>query len=1154
MVPMTHIRGFVPFIIIVALQAAIALGHSTVIFTAIAHGYSGPQPIFLTAGVNCLVLLPLVLLFSPAGYISDKFPKSRVMRHASLAGVLVTLVITGSFYLGWFEVAFGLTLLLAIQNAIYTPAKNGHIRELVGSENLAVANGVVQAASVIGILAGVLLLTSFNNYLLGNTEGLSTSETLKVIAASGWLLVALAVTAWLLSFRLRGPLQTLEERSFKISEYLRLRYLRKNLQTLRAQRPIRSAVVGLATFWTIAQIVLVGLPSFYKGIIHEGSSITVPIILACAGVGIIVGSIMAGRVSRNYLETGLIPFAALGMALLIALAPSIDTPTGLLLVFLGFGVSGGLFIVPLNALIQFHAQDDQLGTVSAGRSWFQATGMLLGVVLAVAFYVTGMEPANLLYTMAVVAVIGVGYTVRELPHSLTRIIALAVLKHRYGFAVLGFKNLPRSGAVLLLGNHTSWVDWALVQIACPRPVRFVLEHHAANSWYVKLFFRLTGTSAISGRGKKSPGKIRKLLKAGKVVCLFPEGAISGNGQLGDFHSAYEHITEDLADGVIIPFYLRGLWGSKFSRADVGLRDSRAPSLRRDLIVAFGKPLPLDTRADHLKQKVFDLSITAWESYTKTLDPLPLAWLKTVRNNPGDVCTVDASEVRLSRRRFAAATLVFSKAMNLVKDAENVGLLLPASNAAAIANMAVMLKGRAAVNLNFSASAEAVNAGIVEAGIRQVYTSKQFETRLEARGADFKQMLDGVEVHYMEDIRERIPKWRLISSLLQVSLLPAPLLYRLHGRRASLEDPAAILFSSGSEGKPKGVVLSHRNIQSNCKQISDVLNTRVDDVMMASLPPFHAFGLTVTLLMPLVEGIPIACHPDPTDVLGIARSIAKYRATILFGTATFLSLYARNRKIDSILLDSLRLVVAGAEKLPDKVRHDFQLKFNKHILEGYGATETTPVASVNVPDAVDTDDWNIQLGEHEGSVGLPLPGTSFKIVDPTTHEELPLGEDGMILISGNQVMLGYLNDLDKTREAIFEHDGMRWYITGDKGHITPEGFLLIVDRYSRFAKIGGEMVSLGAVEECARGVLEENSEEELAAAALPDARKGEKIVILVTSQQLEQSLREKMVAAGTPPLMLPSQVIEVADIPKLGSGKTDFSALNALAATAAAQAA
>jgi acyl-[acyl-carrier-protein]-phospholipid O-acyltransferase/long-chain-fatty-acid--[acyl-carrier-protein] ligase len=354
--------------------------------------------------------------------------------------------------------------------------------------------------------------------------------------------------------------------------------------------------------------------------------------------------------------------------------------------------------------------------------------------------------------------------------------------------------------------------------------------------------------------------------------------------------------------------------------------------------------------------------------------------------------------------------------------------------------------------------------------------------------------------------------------------------------------------------PKGVVLSHRNIQSNCKQISDVLNTRVDDVVMASLPPFHAFGLTVTLIMPLIEGIPIVCHPDPTDVLGIARAVAKYRATILFGTATFLSLYARNRKVDPIMLEPLRLVVAGAEKLPEKVRHDFQLKFNKYILEGYGATETTPVASVNVPDAVDTTDWKIQVGQQEGSVGLPLPGTSFKIVDPDTLKELPLGEDGMILISGNQVMLGYLDDEERTQEAVIEEDGMRWYITGDKGHLTSEGFLIIVDRYSRFAKIGGEMVSLGAVEEAAYKTLAEDSDEELAAAAVPDAKKGEKIVVLVTSEDLEQHLRERMVAAGASPLLIPSKVLRVDEIPKLGSGKTDFTALNALALSAVAAAA
>jgi acyl-[acyl-carrier-protein]-phospholipid O-acyltransferase/long-chain-fatty-acid--[acyl-carrier-protein] ligase len=1147
MTPVTQIRGFMPFTAIVLLQAAVALGHSTVIYTAISRGYTGQHPLVLTALANALVILPMVLMFSPAGYFTDRLPKSLVMRWASLAGLIASVLIAGSYYLGWFWGAFALTLLLSIQNVFFSPAKYSHIRELVDNAGLSRANSVIQAASVIGLLAGALLLSTFCATWLSGTSELNSDQVLLAIAPTGWILVALSGVAWLLSFRLVEHREAASDARFDAREYLKLRYLRQNLKLLRQQRSIRSAVVGLATFWTIAQIILIAMPALVRQLPISASGMNGPGVLVYSCLGLASGALLAGRISRNHLEIGLIPFSALGIALLLALAPSLESVPSLAVALVATSFLGGLFVVPLNALIQFQAPPGQLGTISAGRNWFQAIGMLIGLGLGVVANMQGVDAANFFYALALVAAVGAGYCVRELPHSLTRTIARAILKRRFRLEVLGFENLPSSGAVLLLGNHTSWVDWAMVQVACPRQVRFVLQRDVANNWFMKLFFRLTGTAAISTQGEEGCNdRVTELLQQGRVVCMFPERGISGNGQLGEFLNDFENAVKSVEDGVIIPFYLRGLWGTRFSRSDEGLRDSRSPSLRRDLIVAFGKPLPLDTRAGNLKQKVFDLSITAWESYTKTLDPLPLAWLKRVKRKPGDICIVDASEVKLTRRRFGAATLAFSGAMNLDSKAENVGLLLPASNAASIANMAVILMGRAAVNLNFSASPAAVNAGIVEAGIKQVFTSRQFEARLGARGVDFSAMLAGAEIIYMEDIKEAIPQWRLILSLLQIQLLPAGMIYALKGVPATLEDPAAILFSSGSEGKPKGVVLSHRNIQSNCKQISDVLNTRVDDVVIASLPPFHAFGLTVTLIMPLIEGVPVACHPDPTDVLGIAQTVAKYRATILFGTATFLSLYARNRKVAPVMLDSLRFVVAGAEKLPEKVRQDFQLKFNKFILEGYGATETTPVASVNVPDAVDTSDWKIQVGGLKGSVGMPLPGTSFKVVDPDTRRELPLGEDGMILISGNQVMLGYLNDEVKTNEVIFEQDGMRWYVTGDKGHISPEGFLIIVDRYSRFAKIGGEMVSLGAVEEAARSVLEDDSEADLAAAAVPDAKKGEKIVMLVTSNDLESELRDRMIAAGVAPMMLPSQVIRVEEVPKLGSGKTDFSALNKLA--------
>src|SRR5690606_3570567 len=263
----------------------------------------------------------------------------------------------------------------------------------------------------------------------------------------------------------------------------------------------------------------------------------------------------------------------------------------------------------------------------------------------------------------------------------------------------------------------------------------------------------------------------------------------------------------------------------------------------------------------------------------------------------------------------------------------------------------------------------------------------------------------------------------------------------------------------------------------------------------NLPLFHAFGLTVTQFMPLIEGLPVVCHPDPTDVLGSAKAIARYEASLLFGTSTFLRLYNRNNKIHPLMLRSLRLVVAGAEKLNDDVRTSFKLKFSKDIYEGYGATETTPVVSVNLPDKMDAQQWRVQQGSKPYSVGMPLPGSSCMVVDPETFEELPTGEAGMLLIGGAQVMQGYLNQPEKTAQVMANIDGAPWYVTGDKGYIDADGFLFIIDRYSRFAKIGGEMVSLGQVEQAIHEAIG-NPDIEVVAVAVPDSKKGEKIVVLL----------------------------------------------------------
>ena len=511
-----------------------------------------------------------------------------------------------------------------------------------------------------------------------------------------------------------------------------------------------------------------------------------------------------------------------------------------------------------------------------------------------------------------------------------------------------------------------------------------------------------------------------------------------------------------------------------------------------------------------------------------------------------VCA-DTTSGTISGNKFIAGVLLFGSIIRAsLSGAKCWSVLLPTSGAGAIANMAVLMQGKTIVNLNYTANPEAIAGAIKAAGIRQVLTSSRFLSRLEKRGIDLSEPLSGVEVLAMEDLNSQIPGYKRLLAFLQAVALPGCILNLLHASNTQLDDTAAILFSSGSEGTPKGVMLSHRNIMANLKQISDVLNTEDQDVMMATLPLFHAFGLTVTTFMPLVEGIPFVCHPDPTDAVNIGKAAARYRATLLFGTSTFLRLYARNKRVHPLMFSSLRLVVAGAEKLSPDVREAFKLKFNVEVFEGYGATETTPVASVNIPDRLDTTYWQVQTGARKGTVGMPLPGTSFRIVDPETMEELPTGEDGLILIGGAQVMQGYLNDPQKTAEVIAEIDGERWYKTGDKGHLDEDGFLTIVDRYSRFAKLGGEMVSLTAVEEQVRATLN-ITDLDLVAVSIPDAKKGEQIILLAGDDSQDADvLRQTLTASEMNALMVPSKVYCLESVPKLGTGKTDFRTARELA--------
>ena len=388
-------KGFIPYIIVVFLNAFVDLGHKIVIQNAIFKSYDGQEQVVLTAIINGLILLPFILLFSPAGFLADKFAKHRIIRHSAFFAIVATGLITFAYYQGWFWAAFGLTFALAVQSAIYSPAKYGYIKELVGNERLASANGVVQAVTIAGILLGTFVFSIAFEGLLPEAGSGSTGETMSYIAPIGWLLVGLATVEWLITALLPGRQQGKSSLRFELGPYLKLDYLRRNLRVLGENNAIWLSIIGLSTFWAISQVMLAAFPAFAKEALQITNTVVIQGVLACSGIGIAIGSLLAGRASRNYIETGLIPVGALGIAVGIAVLPGLSSVPGMAIAFTLVGVMGGLFIVPLNSLIQFQAEKEQLGTVLAGNNWIQNVAMMSALTLTVAFAMAGISSVGL---------------------------------------------------------------------------------------------------------------------------------------------------------------------------------------------------------------------------------------------------------------------------------------------------------------------------------------------------------------------------------------------------------------------------------------------------------------------------------------------------------------------------------------------------------------------------------------------------------------------------------------------------------------------------------------------------------------------------------------------------------------------------------------
>jgi acyl-[acyl-carrier-protein]-phospholipid O-acyltransferase/long-chain-fatty-acid--[acyl-carrier-protein] ligase len=599
---MFKIVGVINYLIVVFLNAFTDLGHKIIIQNTVFKVYDGEMQIVLTAIVNALILLPFIMLFSPSGFLSDRFAKNKIMKHAAALAVVLTLFITYSYYQGWFFVAFGMTFLLALQSAIYGPAKYGYIKELVGAKFISSGNGALQAVTTVAILSGIIFYTVLFEYFLQD-DFVTKADVLKHIAPLGWLLVFSSVLEWFLASSLPNKMQESSKKVFKFKRYIKGKYLQKNLKTITRKKEIFDAILGLSLFWSISQVVLAIFGEYAKSELGITNAIFVQGVMAMAGFGIVIGSILAASYSRYYVNNGVATVGAVGMTLVVFCIPFTHSMVILSLLFSMFGVFSGFIMVPLNSLIQLYAPRVHLGTVLAGNNFIQNIFMVLFLVMTTIFAYFGMNAKILFYVMGFVSLYLSFILLKRYTVNSFWAFAEMLLRVRYNFEFIGLENIPR-GAVLLLGNHVSWIDWIILQIPLQRRINYMMDKEIYHWKFAHAIFKKGEAIPVSPKASKDALKeAYNRLKMGRIVAIFPEGEISKDSKLSKFHRGYELIKKDY-DGCIVAFYIDGMAGSIFSR-------TKKPKFfkRRKVTLYFSKPLPKDIKADELKEIVEHLKDT-----------------------------------------------------------------------------------------------------------------------------------------------------------------------------------------------------------------------------------------------------------------------------------------------------------------------------------------------------------------------------------------------------------------------------------------------------------------------------------------------------------------------------------------------------------------
>jgi acyl-[acyl-carrier-protein]-phospholipid O-acyltransferase/long-chain-fatty-acid--[acyl-carrier-protein] ligase len=1090
--------------------------------------------------VTFLFSVPFLIFSMPGGWLADHFSKRRVTIWTKVMEFGSMLLATAGLATHTLTLSLVALTLVASQAALFGPSKYGLLPELLPEKRLSWGNGVIELWTFLAIIIGTVVGAWMGQQFAGR----------EVVA--GYVLLGLSGLGFVTSLGVDNVPPAAPQKPFRLNI---VGDLWVQIGKMRKDTALFLAVLGNTYFWFLGSLLFSTIVIYGPDVLHVGQTKT-GYLNAMLAVGIGIGSMTAGWLSDNKIEYGLIPLGSIGMTVtgfILGISPHGMMASAVLLGLLGFWA--GFFSVPVNALIQHKPPEEDKGGIIAAANLLSFVGIALSSVVYFVFtqYIH-LEPQGVIVAGSVITAAATAYVLYLLPEWFGRLILFFVTRTIYRVRVIGRDNFPQKTGALLVCNHMSFVDVALLVAATDRPIRFLMYKGIYDHRFVKPLAKVLKAIPISSELRPremlhSLHVASDALRNDEIVCIFAEGQITRTGQMLPFRRGLERIMKDVA-APIVPMNLDGVWGSIFSFAQGRFLWKMPHHIPYHVTVSFGKPMPPTSTAIEVRAAVQELQAVAFEArkpYMKTLDR---AFVHTARLHPWQFFMADGKTPRVSLASALGKTIYIARRLRRqVGDQPMIGILVPPSVGGALTNYALMLAGRVPVNLNYTASNEIIASSAQQCGIDVVITSRAFLER-------FPNMIIPGRTLLLEDALAAPRFTEKISALALAWLMPAGLLKRAlgahrvklqtefatgKGRAAQMDQLATVIFSSGSTGDPKGVMLTHFNIASNISQIMQVFMLDGRDKILGILPFFHSFGFMAGLWLPAVHGVGVVFHVNPLDAQTVGALIEKYKVTLLVATPTFLQAYMRRCKPESF--GSLQYVLVGAEKLQERVALAFEDQFGIRPLEGYGCTECSPIVAVNGKDF--RAPGFRQVAAKRGKIGHPLPGVSVKIVDIDTGQPVLPGTSGMLLVKGPNVMRGYLGKPEKTAEVL--HDG--WYTTGDIAMMEEDGFLTITDRLSRFSKIGGEMVPHILIEE-KLNELADSTEQVFAVTAVPCEKKGEQLVVIHTLPESKLApVLEKFAQCDLPALWKPKpgQFVHVDAIPVLGTGKMDLRGIKTLAA-------